>query len=79
MFGLASGMIETMRLVGMTLSIAIAIIVFTLVVGSSRITQPAFPLFIRSFHILFWIFFGISLCGLLSVLFLKEDRPVPVS
>ncbi|MDD1678811.1 MAG: MFS transporter [Methanomicrobiales archaeon] len=34
MAGLASGMIETMRLVGMTISVAISIIVFTFYVGN---------------------------------------------
>ena len=76
MFGLASGMVETMRLIGMTISIAIAIIVFTVVIGNTHITPPVFPLFIRSFHILFWIFLGISLCGLLLVFFLKDEPPV---
>jgi EmrB/QacA subfamily drug resistance transporter len=76
MFGLASGMIETMRLIGMTLSIAITIIVFTVVIGNTHITPPIFPLFIRSFHIIFWIFVGISLCGLLVALTLKREQPV---
>jgi MFS family permease len=79
MFGLASGMIETMRLIGMTISIAIAIIVFTVVIGNTRITPPVFPLFIESFHIIFRIFLGISLCGLLSVFFLNGERPVKTS
>jgi len=72
MFGLASGMIETMRLIGMTISIAIAIIVFTVIIGNAHITQPVLALFIRSFHILFWIFLGISLCGLFVVFFLER-------
>jgi hypothetical protein len=76
MFGLASGMIETMRLIGMTISVAITIIVFTVVIGDLHITPPVFPLFIQSFHSIFWIFLGISLCGLLAALSLKRERPV---
>ncbi len=76
MFGLASGMVETMRLIGMTISVAITIIVFTVVIGDPHITPPVFPLFIRSFQIIFWIFLGISLCGLLVALSLKRERPV---
>jgi MFS family permease len=76
MFGLASGMIETMRLIGMTISIAITIIVFTVVIGNTNITPPLYPLFIQSFHIIFWIFLGISLCSLLVALTLKRERPV---
>jgi predicted MFS family arabinose efflux permease len=76
MFGLASGMIETMRLIGMTISIAITIIVFTVVIGNTHITPPVFPLFIKSFHIIFWIFLGISLSSLLVALSLKRELPV---
>jgi MFS family permease len=76
MFGLASGMIETMRLIGMTISIAITIIVFTVVIGDTHITPPVFPLFIQSFHSIFWIFSWISLCGVLVALTLKTERPV---
>jgi len=78
MFGLASGMIETMRLIGMTISIAITIIIFTVMIGNTPISPPVFPLFIRSFHVVFWIFSGISLCGLLAALTLKKERPVLV-
>lgn len=40
MYGLASGMIETMRLLGMTISITIAGIIFTVFLGNARITPP---------------------------------------
>jgi len=50
-------MIETMRLIEMTISIAITIIVFTVVIGNTDITTPLVPLFIQSFHNIFWIFF----------------------
>jgi MFS family permease len=73
MFGLASGMIETMRLIGMTISIAITIIVFTAVIGDTLITPPVFPLFIRSFQLLFWIFLIISLAAFLLALTLKRE------
>jgi MFS family permease len=79
MFGLASGMIETMRLIGMTISIAIAIIVFTAVMGNMHISSPLFPLFIRSFHIIFLIFLGISFSGLFVALTIKKERPAQPS
>ena len=79
MFGLASGMIETMRLIGMTISIAIAIIVFTAVMGNTHISSPLFPLFIQSFHIIFLIFLGISFSGLFVALTLKKERPAQPS
>jgi MFS family permease len=75
MFGLASGMIETMRLIGMTISIAISIIVFTVVMGDTHISPPPVPLFIQSFHMSFLIFLGISFGGLFVALTLKKERP----
>ena len=75
MFGLASGMIETMRLIGMTISIAISIIVFTAVMGDTHIRPPLVPLFIQSFHMSFLIFLGISFGGLFVALTLKNERP----
>jgi MFS family permease len=72
-FGLASGMIETMRLVGNTLSIAIAIIVFSVIIGNTRITPGDLPLFIQSLRILFWIFSALSVLALLASLSLKRE------
>ena len=69
-------MIETMRLIEMTISIAITIIFFTVVIGNPDITPPVFLLFIRSFHIIFWIFLGISFSGPLGAVTLKTERPV---
>jgi MFS family permease len=73
-YGLASGMVETMRLVGMTISIAITTIVFTFFIGSTHITPAVSREFIGTIHLIFWIFLGISLCALLVTLFLKR-RP----
>ena len=74
MYGLASGMVETMRLVGMTISIAITTIIFTFFIGSTHITPAVSREFIETIHVIFWIFLGISLCALLVTLFLKR-RP----
>ena len=72
MYGLASGMVETMRLVGMTISIAITTIIFTFFIGSTRITPAVSREFIGTIHVIFWIFLVISLCALLVTLFLKK-------
>jgi MFS family permease len=73
-YGLASSMVETMRLVGMTISIAITTIIFTFFIGSTHITPAVSREFIGTIHVIFWIFLGISLCALLVALFLKR-RP----
>jgi MFS family permease len=74
MYGLASGMIETMRLLGMTVSITIAGIIFAVFLGNARITPPLFPMFMNSFHRSFMIFLGISLLCLVITGTLKQSR-----
>jgi MFS family permease len=73
MYGLASSMVETMRLVGMTISIAIATILFTFFIGSVHITPAISREFTATIHVVFWIFLGISLCALLVTVFLKKS------
>jgi EmrB/QacA subfamily drug resistance transporter len=72
MYGLASGMVETMRLVGMTISIAITTIIFTFFIGSTHITPAVSREFIGMIHLIFWIFLVISLCALLVTLTLMR-------
>lgn len=71
MYGLASGMVETMRLAGMTISIAITTIAFSLFIGSTHITLAISREFIGTIHLIFWVFLGISLCALPVALFLR--------
>ena len=75
MFGLASGLAETMRLVGMTASIAIATILLRGGIGGVHVTPAVLPGFVGAVRLTFWIFTGISLAALVVVLFLG-DRPV---
>ena len=75
MYGLASGMIETMRLMGMTISIAISIIIFSIIIGTTQITPSAGPAFIESLHLIFWILLVFSLAALLVASVLKRPAP----
>ena len=75
MYGFASGLIETMRLIGMTVSIAITGIVFAVLLGNVHITAPSVPEFLRSFHVSFWIFLGISLIALIITITLPRNAP----
>jgi MFS family permease len=72
-YGLASSMVETMRLVGMTISIAITTIIFTFFIGSTHITPEVSREFIGTIHVILWIFLGVSLCALPVTLFLKRS------
>ena len=64
LYGVASGILGTMRLTGHMLSMGIAMIVFSIYIGNAPITPENFPLFIASVKTLYIImtiicFFGI--------------------
>jgi EmrB/QacA subfamily drug resistance transporter len=55
-YGVASATLATMRVTGMMLSMAVAILLFTLLIGSVQITSEVFPAFLRSLRLAFLIF-----------------------
>ena len=54
-YGLASGTVSTMRLLGQMASMAIATVVLALIVGREVITPDRYDLFLRSARIVFTI------------------------
>jgi hypothetical protein len=50
-----------MRVTGMMLSMAVAILLFTLLIGSVQITPEVFPAFLRSLRLAFLVF--VVLCA----------------
>jgi EmrB/QacA subfamily drug resistance transporter len=54
-YGVASGMLATMRLIGQNLSMGITILLFALVMGRVQITPEYYPLFLKSMQIIFII------------------------
>lgn len=60
-YGLASGTVATMRLLGQMFSMAMATIVLTLIVGRQAIVPENYDLFLRSIHTVF------TLCALLCL------------
>jgi len=64
-YGVASAILATMRMVGQMLSMAIATLVFSLVIGKVRITPVVYPLFLASMRVSFVIFFILCCCGVL--------------
>jgi EmrB/QacA subfamily drug resistance transporter len=62
--GLASGMVSTMRAIGQMLSLAIAMLVFSAVIGTVRISPDVYPGLQQSVNIAFTVFFVISLIGI---------------
>jgi MFS family permease len=73
-YALASGLVETMRLAGMTISIAITTIAFSLTLGGTHVTPEVAPQFLGTTRQVFWIFLGFSLAALAVVLSL-QGRP----
>ena len=61
-YGIASGAVGTMRLLGQMLSMGIATLVFAILIGRVQMTPATFPALIKSVQLAFLIFAG--LCGL---------------
>jgi EmrB/QacA subfamily drug resistance transporter len=64
-YGIASGSVGTMRLMGQMLSMGIATVVLTLMLGRVPISPATYPLFIRSLQVSLAIFTGLCLVGVL--------------
>ncbi len=67
-YGVASGILATMRLTGQTLSMAIAMLFFALYLGQVRITPRVFDAFLASTRVTFLTFTVLCLIGTLASL-----------
>lgn len=63
-YGIASGSVGTMRLLGQILSMAIATLMFALFIGRVTITPELQPEFVHSVRMALFVFFGLCLCGI---------------
>ena len=61
-YGIASGTLGTMRLLGQMLSMALVLLLFAVIIGEARITPERYPLFLRSAKTAFAIF-GVLCAG----------------
>jgi predicted MFS family arabinose efflux permease len=73
-YALASGTAETMRLAGMTVSTAIATVVFALSIGTGGITPGNYPAFLGSLRFLFLIYFLIGILCIAVSFFVGRQR-----
>lgn len=62
-YGLASGTVATMRLLGQMFSMAMATVVLALIVGRQAIVPENYGLFLRSIHTVFLLSAGLCLSG----------------
>lgn len=63
-FGLASGAVSSMRLLGMMFSMGIAALIFSLYMGRAVITPDLYPVFITCLHVSFTIFSVLCVIGI---------------
>jgi hypothetical protein len=68
LLGVASGMLGTMRQIGQVLSMAIATVILTLIVGNTQITPSQYPLFLASAQLLFGVFVVLCFLAMLASL-----------
>ncbi|NYT13307.1 MAG: MFS transporter [Candidatus Methanofastidiosa archaeon] len=65
-YGIASAMVGTMRLIGQMSSMAIAMVVFAIVIGRVEITPEYYPNFLSAVKIAFTIFTALSFVGIFA-------------
>ena len=65
-YGVASGMLGTMRLLGQTFSLGLALLLFSLFIGRVQITPDSYPLFLTSMRIAFTISAALCLAGVFA-------------
>jgi predicted MFS family arabinose efflux permease len=70
-YGVASATVSTMRLIGQTMSIGIATLVFALIIGRVQITPAQYPALLESIHLCFIIFTILCFVGIFASL--KRD------
>ena len=74
-YGIASATLATMRSTGQTLSLGIATLIFALFLGNSKITPDLHPPFLQSVRLLFLLFAGLCVVGVLASLAKGKGAP----
>ena len=65
-YGVASGMLGTMRLTGQTFSLGISLLLFSLYIGRVQITPEYYPLFLKSMKTAFIIMAALCFLGIFA-------------
>lgn len=76
-YGVASGTIGTMRLLGQMFSLALAVLLFSLYIGHAQITPQYYPLFLKSTRTGFIIFAVLCFAGIFASLARGKMRRQP--
>ena len=72
--GVAGGTLGTMRSLGQTLSLAIAMLLFSVYIGRVQITPEYYPLFLKAFKTAFIIFSVLCFAGVFASLARGKTR-----
>jgi EmrB/QacA subfamily drug resistance transporter len=68
-FGIAAGTVATMRLLGQMTSMAIAMVIFAIIIGREQITPANYHLFLKSMRVSFVVFASLCTIGIFFSLF----------
>lgn len=74
-YGLASGSMGTMRMLGMMISMGIATVIFTVYLGRVQITVAYYPVFIKGVNVAFVVFAILCFGGIFSSMVRGKLRP----
>ena len=67
-YGIASASVGTMRLTGQAISMGIATLIFTLIIGKVKVEPAVYPLFLKSTHVAFLVFSILCALGVFASL-----------
>jgi MFS family permease len=67
-YGIASGILGTMRLLGQMLSMAVVLLLFSLIMGDAQLTPELSPLFLKSTRVAFGVFAVLCAAGVVASL-----------
>ena len=67
-YGTASGILGTMRLLGQMLSMTLILLIFSLIVGHAQLTPTLYPLFLKSARVAFGVFAVLCTAGVFASL-----------
>jgi len=75
-YGVASGMVSTMRTLGQLLSMGIAMMIFAIIIGRVEITPAYYPRFVDSLHYAFVLFTILCVIGIFASLVRTNTKQV---
>jgi hypothetical protein len=76
-YGLASGSVGTMRLLGMMISMGITTMLFSMLIGRVQITVEYYPAFLKSIRVAFIVFSLLCFGGIFASLVRGRIRGYP--